>query len=199
MAGDDGPTWRYLGEAAEGGKMGRLAATARIPFVTMGVAALLLSACAKQSPSGSGGLYGGGGTPSSSSSGGGGGGTGALSTGSVSGIGKVAVDAQGMTLYHITSETGGQIVCTGSCASVWPPLLTGGMPTGSSGITGKVGTVHRPDGTTQVTLDGLPLYTYSGDSAPGQGNGEGIQGVWFAVSPAGAIIKKGSGSGGGRY
>ena len=179
--------------------MGRLAAKARIPFMTVGVAALLLSACAKQSSTGSGGgLYGGGGTPSASA-GGGAVGTGALSTGSVSGIGNVAVDAQGMTLYHITSETGGQIVCTGSCASTWPPLLTSGMPTGSAGISGKLGTVKRPDGTTQVTLGGLPLYTYSGDSAPGQATGQGSQGIWFAVASAGTIIKKSGGGGGGRY
>jgi predicted lipoprotein with Yx(FWY)xxD motif len=181
--------------------MGRLAAKARIPFVTVGVAALLLSACAKGSSTSSGSsLYGTGGTPSASGSGGGSVGTGALSAGSVSGIGKVAVDAQGMTLYHITSETGGQIVCTGSCASTWPPLLTSGMPTASTGLTGKVGTVQRPDGTTQVTLGGLPLYTYSKDSAPGQATGEGIQGIWFAVSPAGTIIKKsGGGNGGGGH
>jgi predicted lipoprotein with Yx(FWY)xxD motif len=183
--------------------MGRLAAKARIPFLTVGVAALLLSGCAKQSSAGSGGgLYGGGGgTPSAG--GGGGATTAALSTGTASGVGQVAVDAKGMTLYHITSETGGQIVCTGSCASTWPPVLTGGMPTGATGITGKLGTVKRPDGTTQVTLGGLPLYSYSGDAAPGQAMGEGIQGIWFAVSPAGTIIKGsgggGSGSGGGHY
>jgi hypothetical protein len=55
--------------------------------------------------------------------------------------------------------------------------------------------VKRPDGVTQVTYDGLLLYTFSGDSGPGQSNGQGVQGVWFAVTPAGQSAKGGSGGG----
>ena len=67
----------------------------------------------------------------------------------------------------------------------------------SCGTSGTFGTIKRPDGTTQLTFDGMPLYTYSGDSAAGQANGQGVQGVWFAVTPSGSTSGNGSGSGGG--
>ncbi len=91
--------------------------------------------------------------------------------------------SSGFTLYHMTSEKNGQIVCTGSCRGTWPPLLTtGGAPAAMSGMSGSFSTVKRPDGGTQVTFDGEPLYRYSGDTAAGQANGQGVEGIWFAVT-----------------
>jgi predicted lipoprotein with Yx(FWY)xxD motif len=133
----------------------------------------------------------------------GGGGGGSTSTGSsinsstVSGLGTVIADGQGFTLYHLKTEVNGKIVCTGSCTGVWPPLLvssSSAVPTDGSGVTGRIATITRPDGGVQVTYDGLPVYTYSGDTSPGQANGQGIQGVWFAVTPSGALASSGSGS-----
>lgn len=104
-------------------------------------------------------------------------------------LGVIVVDAHGMTLYRNTAETGGKIVCTGSCAAVWPPLLApAGAPPASAapGLPGAVATVDRPDGGRQITYDGLALYRFAGDKQPGDINGQGLHGVWFAVTPAGA-------------
>ena len=66
------------------------------------------------------------------------------------------------------------------------------------GITkSQLGTIKRPDGRVQVTYYGLTLYRYSGDSKAGQTNGEGIQKIWYAISPTGRLVKKGSSGGGG--
>ena len=95
-------------------------------------------------------------------------------TASVDGVGTVLVDSNGDALYSPSQEANGMIQCTGSCAQIWKPLTAAGAPTGSADVTGKLGTVKRPDGTEQVTLDGAPLYTFTEDS-PGQVNGDGFQ------------------------
>ena len=84
--------------------------------------------------------------------------------------------SNGMTVYNFSKDTanGGTSACTGGCATKWPPLTVpaGTTPTVGSGATGKVGTITRPDsGSLQVTYNGLPLYFYSGDTAPGDTNG----------------------------
>lgn len=109
-------------------------------------------------------------------------------------LGTILVDAQGMTLYHLTTETNGRIVCTGSCARAWPPLLMpSGMtrPVAGTGVTG-LGTVTRPDGSVQVTDRGMPLYLYEGDKKPGDTVGQGIGGIWYVV-PASGSTSSGSG------
>jgi predicted lipoprotein with Yx(FWY)xxD motif len=148
--------------------------------------AVLLAACAKSGAAGSGGSAGGGGAG------------GEVATTSVQGIGSVLVGTNGLTLYHLSTETGGSIQCTGQCAGVWPPFLeaSASLPAEGAGVTGTLGTVTRPDGKVQVTYDGMPLYTYSGDSKPGQANGQGIQGVWFAVAPSGSASPSSGGRGG---
>jgi predicted lipoprotein with Yx(FWY)xxD motif len=157
------------------------------------LAALLLAACGRSSGSTSGG-----GSPSPS-------GTAlAVQSDSISGIGTVLANGAGLTLYHNTKETGSTIVCTGGCVSVWPPVLvSGSLPQDTGMIKGTFGTIMRPDGSTQLTINGMPLYTYSGDSASGQAAGQGIQGVWFAVSASGTTTSAtgsgGSSGGGGGY
>jgi len=135
-------------------------------------AAILLAACGTGSKA-----YGGGGTGSGAST---------VATRSVPGLGGVLASRAGFTLYHLTTEVNGSIQCTGGCASTWPPLLAPGgkAPAPPAGVTGTFATVKRPDGAVQVTFDGMPLYTYSGDSGPQQANGQGIGGVWFAVTSA---------------
>jgi predicted lipoprotein with Yx(FWY)xxD motif len=109
-------------------------------------------------------------------------------------VGDVLVNARGLTLYRNAAEKGGKIACTGSCAKLWPPLLAGDRsPKAGSGVTGELGTVKRPDGTVQVTDNGWPLYTYAKDTAPGQINGEGVGGTWFASSPTGGKLLPSSG------
>jgi predicted lipoprotein with Yx(FWY)xxD motif len=71
-------------------------------------------------------------------------------------------------------------------AAYWPPVL--GTPSAGPGVTGKLGTITRTDGTTQATYDGHPLYTYVGDSAPGQDGGNNLNlngGLWHIVPVSG--------------
>ena len=88
----------------------------------------------------------------------------------------VLVDSRGDALYTPDQEASGKIRCTGSRESVWMPLMaTGSMqPTASADVTGKVGTVKRPDGSEQVTLNGAPLYTFAEDGGPGNVTGDGV-------------------------
>jgi predicted lipoprotein with Yx(FWY)xxD motif len=92
-----------------------------------------------------------------------------------------------MTLYWFVPDTSTASRCTGSCATYWPPLI--GPVTAGSGVTGMLATVTRPGGAIQVTYDGHPLYTYAGDSAPGQAKGNGLNvsgGVWWEMTVSGA-------------
>lgn len=95
----------------------------------------------------------------------------------------VLTTTKGRTLYSLSVEKNGKFICTASCLSVWHPLSVpaGVRPTGPV----KLGTVKRPEGGTQVTFNGRPLYSFSGDTKAGQANGEGIKdvGTWHAASP----------------
>ncbi|HVB72700.1 MAG TPA: hypothetical protein VNE38_04015 [Ktedonobacteraceae bacterium] len=92
----------------------------------------------------------------------------------------VLTNAQGMTLYYRTSDTLTS-VCSGSCASSWPPLVSTTTPGTASALPGSLALLSDTNGS-QVTYNGHPLYTFSGDSAPGQASGEGIGGVWFVAT-----------------
>lgn len=101
-------------------------------------------------------------------------------------LGDVLVDGDGMTLYLFTKDTGGTSTCSGGCADTWPPLTVDGAPTAGEGVDGdELGTIERDDGTTQVTYHGMPLYLYAADAEPGDVAGQGVGGVWFAVTAAG--------------
>jgi predicted lipoprotein with Yx(FWY)xxD motif len=94
--------------------------------------------------------------------------------------------SNGMTVYMFTMDVkdSGKSNCTGGCATTWPPLTVaaGATPSGGSGVTGTLGTITRADdGTLQVTYNGLPLYFFSGDTAPGDANG--VYPSWSAVKP----------------
>jgi predicted lipoprotein with Yx(FWY)xxD motif len=94
--------------------------------------------------------------------------------------------ANGMTVYTFAKDVAnsGTSACTGGCITKWPALTVpaGSTPAGGSGVTGKLGTITRTDdGSAQVTYNGLPLYFYSGDKAPGDANG--IYTGWAAVKP----------------
>lgn len=91
----------------------------------------------------------------------------------------VLTNSQGFTLYYRTSDTAAS-VCSGACTSAWPPFLSSTVPSSSTALPGKLSIVKDANGS-QVAYNGHPLYTFSGDSAPGQTNGEGAGGVWFVV------------------
>ncbi len=106
--------------------------------------------------------------------------------------GAVLASSNGRTLYHLTAEKRGKIACTGTCAKAWPPLTVkkGAKPTAGTGVKqAKLGTIKRPDGSMQVTYNGYALYRYGDDTKKGDAKGEGENNVWFAVSPAGALVK----------
>lgn len=102
------------------------------------------------------------------------------------------VNSQGMTLYYNTSDTTSS-VCSGGCASAWPPVLSTSTPSSATSLSGTLSLLTDANGS-QVTYNGHPLYTYSGDTAPGQTNGEGIGGVWF-VAPTDLAASSGSNNG----
>jgi predicted lipoprotein with Yx(FWY)xxD motif len=112
----------------------------------------------------------------------------------------ILVDARGRTLYMYVSDSGGTSACvndpTYHCSKVWPPLLTTGGVVGRGGVKQKLlGTIDRDDGTTQVTYKGHPLYTFHGyqsvkaDRKSGDVNGQGFIGVWWVLSPTGAVLR----------
>jgi predicted lipoprotein with Yx(FWY)xxD motif len=96
----------------------------------------------------------------------------------------VLTTTTGRTLYSLSAETGGRFICIGACVSTWRSLVVpnGVRPTGPV----KLGTIERPDGKTQVTFKGRPLYSFHGDAKPGDVNGEGIKdvGTWHAAVTA---------------
>jgi predicted lipoprotein with Yx(FWY)xxD motif len=92
-----------------------------------------------------------------------------------------------MTLYKLSADSAGTSVCTGTCASVWPPLTVpaGTTPKGGPGASAAFGTITRADGTVQVTYAGHPVYTFSGDSSAGATSGNNIMsfgGTWTVLS-----------------
>lgn len=119
-----------------------------------------------------------------------------LKTASTS-AGRVVVDAKGMSVYLFTKDTkdSGTSACTGSCIAAWPPVLASSEAPSVDGITGKVGTIATPDGKKQLTINGMPVYYYAKDRAPGDVTGQGVGGVWFLVTPAGEMVSSAAGGG----
>jgi predicted lipoprotein with Yx(FWY)xxD motif len=118
----------------------------------------------------------------------------ALKTRKISGV-TVLTNAKGFTLYWFAPDTSTKSNCNGSCASIWPPVK--GPATAGPGVTGKLGTIKRSDGSIQATYDGHPLYTYVADTAPGQARGNGINlngGLWHEVTASGKAAPKSSAS-----
>jgi predicted lipoprotein with Yx(FWY)xxD motif len=114
-------------------------------------------------------------------------------------LGDVLTDADGHTLYGLTDDTAGTDggpgvpTCDGECAETWPPLLvdSGELPGGLSPDLFSV--VQRSDGTWQLRRGNWPLYRFAGDDQRGDTNGQGVQGVWFVVSPSGELLGDGEG------
>jgi len=164
----------------------------------LAIAVLLVAACASSSssststPTGTSTAAAAGASSSSSGT--------ALMTKTINGT-QVLTNSAGFTLYWFALDTSTTSKCTGSCATYWPPVK--GPATAGSGVTGTLGTITRSDGTTQVTYDGHPLYTYVGDTAPGQNKGNGLNlsgGVWHEVTVSGtAPAASTSPSSGGGY
>jgi predicted lipoprotein with Yx(FWY)xxD motif len=136
-------------------------------------AALMIAACGSSAGSTSSG-----GAASSAPAAG----SSALKTAKIGGA-AVVTNAKGLTLYWFVPDTATTSKCNGSCATFWPPVK--GPATAGAGVTGKLATIKRADGSVQATYNGHPLYTYVGDHAPGQATGNGLDvngGVWHEVT-----------------
>jgi predicted lipoprotein with Yx(FWY)xxD motif len=172
-----------------------------VALVALVAVAALAAGCGSNG-SGSGGYGGGGSAPSTAGS------SGVATVAAASSkLGMVLVDGGGRTLYLFEKDQPDQSACAGACAAAWPVDQSSGTPRAGSGVTASLlGTIHRGDGSTQVSYDHHPLYYYSGDGQPGQQNGQGLNAfgaTWFAVAPAGGAVKGGAtattGANGGGY
>jgi predicted lipoprotein with Yx(FWY)xxD motif len=115
--------------------------------------------------------------------------TGAVNSRATS-LGNVLTSPTGCTLYALTKDTKTKSTCVGDCAMAWPPLLVAKGWTAAPNLDGALfGTVARDDGTRQLEAGRWPLYTFSGDTKPGDVSGQGSGGVWFAVGTNGVPIK----------
>lgn len=105
--------------------------------------------------------------------------------------GEIVVDAEGMSLYFFTKDTkdSGTSACTGECLAAWPPFTTESDTPTAEGVTGELGTITTPEGTKQVTLNGMPLYYFAKDTKAGDIMGQGVNSVWYLSDPAGNMIK----------
>lgn len=107
-------------------------------------------------------------------------------------LGSILVNGEGFTLYIFTNDTGGESTCYDACADTWPPIP--GDVTIASDLDASIfGTTTRDDGSEQLTVNGMPLYLYAPDAAPGDTNGQGVGGVWFVVDAAGEVIEASAG------
>jgi predicted lipoprotein with Yx(FWY)xxD motif len=100
--------------------------------------------------------------------------------------------SSGRTLYLFQADGRNQSTCTGPCAGTWPPLLTSGRPKASGGVKASLLGTTGSGSTEQVTYDGHPLYTYSGDTKRGDTNSQNLKlfgAKWYVVSVAGAAIR----------
>jgi predicted lipoprotein with Yx(FWY)xxD motif len=163
-----------------------------LALLAVAAAAVVVAACSSSATSSSTG-----GTSSGSPAAATGG---SLKTATIGGA-TVLTNAGGFTLYSFAPDTPTTSNCNGTCAQNWPPL-TG--PASASGVTGTFGTIKRADGAVQATFDGHPLYTFAGDTAPGQNKGNGLNisgGLWHEITTAGTAPAGSSsaGSGGGGY
>jgi predicted lipoprotein with Yx(FWY)xxD motif len=158
--------------------------------------ALFIVACSNATTSG-GGSYGGGtSTPPANTPNAGGTSSALIQTATVSVKGQsqtVLTNAKGLTLYYFTPDSATQSACSGQCAQTWPPLFFNGSgsPTSSVTLAGQLSVLQDVNGS-QVEYNGHLLYTFAGDTAPGQTNGQGLFGKWFVATPDVSVLADGS-------
>jgi predicted lipoprotein with Yx(FWY)xxD motif len=162
-----------------------------LALLSVAAAAAVLAACSSSATSSSGGSSSSSGSPAAATAG-------SLKTATIGGA-TVLTSASGFTLYSFAPDTSTTSNCNGTCAQTWPPVKG---PTTASGVTGTFGTIKRSDGSVQATFDGHPLYTFAGDTAPGQNKGNGLNvagGLWHEITTAGTAPAGSSSSGSGGY
>jgi predicted lipoprotein with Yx(FWY)xxD motif len=142
---------------------------------TLVAATLTLAACSSSSPAG---------TPAPAA-------TGPIATTNNT-LGLLLVDSAGRTIYMFAMDKVGVSNCVGSCVTYWPPVVaTSPSPAAPAGATATFGSLKRADGTLQLTVNGLPAYTYAADPGPGATTGQGQNsngGLWYVIGAAGSGI-----------
>jgi predicted lipoprotein with Yx(FWY)xxD motif len=161
-----------------------------LALLAVAAAAAVLAACSSSgtSSTGSGGSTSTG-SPAATAAG-------SLKTATIGGV-TVLTNAKGFTLYSFAPDTATKSNCNAGCVQYWPPVK--GPATAGSGVTGTLTTIKRSDGSMQAAYDGHPLYTYVGDTAPGQAKGNGLNlsgGVWHEVTASGGAAPAQSSSSG---
>ena len=106
--------------------------------------------------------------------------------------GKILNSSTHKTLYVFAADSPGKSNCSGACAQSWPPVtVSKGSLTRTTGVTAKLGVIHRSDGTLQLTINRLPVYTFVGDTAPGATSGQGLNAsgaLWCVVNTKGTAV-----------
>jgi len=110
-------------------------------------------------------------------------------------LGNILADGDGRTLYAFTKDKGDQSACSGGCATNWP-ALTGTATAGTGVQASLLSTSMQANGTSQVIYGGKPLYHFAGDAKAGDTNGQGVGGVWFALTADGQLVKQKAAGGG---
>ena len=166
-----------------------------LALLAVAAAAAVLAACSSSGTSSTSGTSTSTGSPAAATAG-------SLKTATIGGA-TVLTTSKGFTLYSFAPDTSTKSNCNGACAQNWPPVH--GSAT-AAGVTGTFGTIKRSDGSVQATFDGHPLYTFVGDTAPGQAKGNGLNaagGLWHEVTTSGTApagsSSSGSGGGGNGY
>ena len=181
--------------------IGRVATRTVLPGLAAAAAAGLLAAC------GSAGTQAAGGGNAQAQAPGASHGV-VVSARKLPGVGTVLVNRSGKTIYSPQQEAHGKILCTGSCLTFWFPVpaSAGATLRAPSGVTGALGTIRRPDGRTQLTYNGKPLYTFRLDQAPGQVHGNNFTDhfgstsfTWRAITTSGSPAGTGQQGNGGGY
>lgn len=105
--------------------------------------------------------------------------------------GDIVVNGQGMSVYVFDTDVkdSGKSSCTGVCQALWPAVTAGSDSPVLDGVAGTPGVITTAAGTRQLTLNGMPLYLFAKDSAPGDVKGQGVKNVWWVLTPAGAKVK----------
>jgi predicted lipoprotein with Yx(FWY)xxD motif len=102
-------------------------------------------------------------------------------------LGSILVDPDGLTLYVFTADSDGESACYDECASTWPPVAAD-TAISTDLDAAMFGSIERTDGTQQLTVNGMPLYLFASDTAPGDVNGQGVNDVWFVVDADGNMV-----------
>ena len=159
-----------------------------LALLAVAAAAAVLAACSStgaSSPSSSGSSSSSSSSPAAAAS--------SVKTATIGGA-TVLTSSKGFTLYSFAPDTSTKSNCNGACAQNWPPLKG---PVTAAGVTGTFGTIKRADGSAQATFDGHPLYSFAGDSAPGQAKGNGLNaagGLWHEITTSGTAAPAGASS-----